>query len=374
MVLTITPYGVIIKLSYYYTKGFPMKINDFNYEMKDGIACISGKKNKDKYRAYQIEYREKHGVFPELDKKNNPFAAITDETYKFYVSLKRRGFYGAWFYHDYHGIFNRKLKELYHTFKKEWAFVENTNLTHNSNIQAILNVEPGEEIINDLGYRKDELGNYYEGTWKDGKLVYGFTYSAFNNTFYIGNWGEEIIDDLDSYDEEELKQIRLIERNKDFQEAMSEVNTFRFKGIRISIVPDKRKGDTIISSFGTFAMNESTKDIVLYDSIGMTITEEEVLKDNVYRVTVNISEYEKGYENGKTYEKILTEDSRNNTCDIGMRFAVYKDGEVARTVRGIDKFLHFILGWYMIIWYAYKFTYFLPFWLIYRASQKRNWR
>ena len=53
-----------------------MNVSGKDFGMKSKNDCIVNQRNKDKYKAYQSDYREQYGVYPELDIKNKPFYKI----------------------------------------------------------------------------------------------------------------------------------------------------------------------------------------------------------------------------------------------------------------------------------------------------------
>lgn len=303
-----------------------------SFGLKNENACIFGRKYKDQYMAYQDDYRRQFGVFPELDKKNKPFTALWDDPYNVYVALKKRGFYGAWFWHDYHGRFNKKLMMIYHTYKNEWSFINSINYSYRTLLDEIPGMDPQEQIVNDLGYRKDEQGNYYEGTWSNGTLVYGLMYLANQNLFCVGSFTSD--------------------------------SAPEFQGVCAKIDLNKRNDGNVTTSIGTFRMKDGL--LSLYRSTAFIMVAK-IKQSDLKSVTATIGNYDGGYAEGRFYSKTLG-------GDIRIGWALYKDGEVKREGGGFfDMALHTLLGLYMMPYFMLKFTYGIPFWLIYKAIQKSNW-
>ena len=93
-----------------------------NYQKEFGLsntnACIRGEKYLDKYREYRDDYKSDYGVYPEFDIINNPFTACDAFVYEELCNCRRRGFIGAWYYHDLHGKFNKRAKKYTIATKK----------------------------------------------------------------------------------------------------------------------------------------------------------------------------------------------------------------------------------------------------------------
>ena len=312
-----------------------MTVNGRSFGLKNENACIFGRKNKDQYMIYQNNYREQYGVFPELDLKNNPFSALWDDAYLLYTGLKARGFYGAWFWHDDHGHFNKRLKTMYHTYKREWSFLGSINLSYRTLFEEVPAMPPQERIIDSLGYRKDEDGNYYEGTWDNGELIYGLMYLAKQNIFCVGRF-----------------------RNGMVRE---------FHGVTINLGVNQKKTGNVTTSIGIFKADGD--ELTLYRDLSLTVVAS-CKNGDMKSIDATVGKYDGGYETGRFYTK-----SVYSNDDIKIGWDRYKDGEVVKSSGGIfDILLHFVLGMYMTAYFMMKFTYGLLIWPIYRAIQKKNWR
>lgn len=296
-----------------------MNVSEKDFGMKSKNDCLVNQRNKDKYKAYQSDYREQYGVYPELDIKNSPFFAIWNDCYNEYTQYKKSGFLNSWIYHDLRGQFNKKLKKLYHTYKKEWSFL--ISIDAEATVKKILTLPIEEKIVDGLGYKKEENGDYYEGTWSDGKLVYGLFYNSAQGVIFVGK----------------------ISTNASVKEYHGVICGDKVLNVGISF----KKEDTLIPYKGisfTAAANNGTEFAI-------------------------IGSYEEGYAHGKFYSKYFYRD--------GIKFVYerYKDGESTYTSGSAFGFWHFILAITnpVMIYFIIKFTYGLPIYLIYRAHQKRNW-
>ena len=298
-------------------------------------ACVVGLKNKDKYMSYQDEYREKFGVFPELDKINNPFCAPWSDVYEVYKSLQKRGFYGAWCYHDLHGYFNKRLRGIYEEYRNEWSFLISVDYSYRSYFDDIQQMSPQKSIVNNLGFVKDENGNYLEGTWVDDKLIYGLVYVAETNSVFVGRFDKDGL----AYGVEMTK----VETKNDL------------------------KVETVI---GTYKSNKDC--FQLYDSICLNI--ETVVKKRkdktgeIETVTAVIGKYVQGYAEGRFYLKEISN-------DIRIRWDKYKDGEIKSSMKlGINMIPRIYIAILMMMYFMLKFTYGWLIFPIYRSIQKKNWR
>lgn len=314
-----------------------MSVTCRDFGLKNPEHHIVSQKYKDKYLTYQDDYRKQYGIFPELDIQNRPFTALWDEVYDAYKLLKKRGFYGAWYYHDYHGRFNSKFTQLYHAYKKEWSFLNTVGLNNRTFLIDIADMEPQEYIRNNLGYRKDKNGNYYEGTWENGKLIYGLVYLSQTNTVLVGEIHYNAKTECHGVSWCFSDQIKNCSANTD-----QKVRTV----LGISAVEENRS--------------------YLYQSTGFFM--DGVIKNgNFLGFDAYIGNYDEGYENGRFYNKEVSD-------EIRITWAKFKDGGIVSNANGFHIFLHLILALYMIPYYIMKFTYFLPFYLIYKAVQKSNWQ
>lgn len=300
-----------------------------DFGLSSESAYIEGDRFKDKYATYQYNYQQQYGVLPEFDLVNRPFTAMADDVYYFYKNLRKRGFYGAWFYHDVHGFLNQKLKKLYNQYKKEWAFIFGfaPAIVEEINNRIYSGVE--EKIENGLGYRVMD-GIYYEGTWKNEKLIYGLMYN--HDVFFVGTF------DYDAYD-----------------------HTL-FHGVELDVTQNKKE-ELMEITCGTLYMRNNS--LVPYE--GEAVYVRGSTKDGI---SMNVCQYEEGYEHGKFYGKEMNPSGCRVSC------AIMKDGDVKRTQGNNCLFqiirilvsLEIMLGYYIC-----KFTYGLPIYLIYRWHQKKNW-
>jgi len=309
-----------------------------DFGLKNENACLEGRKYKDKYAEYQKRYRSEYGVFPELDRKNNPFTALYDDVYYACKNLRRRGFYGALFYHDIHGFFNKRLKRIYNTYKKEWSFMIGTVANIRDTFFRFVNSAPGDYITNDLGFRIDENDNYYEGTWSDGKLVYGLIFFQKAKTFFVG-------------------EISYGDRTGSLPEYIGVLYSFN-NNIH------KKTLDTRMQ-IGKFF--EKNGEIIPYAETVLTF-DTSSKNDVMKHMEATVGNYEDGYEIGKFYFKNFSDG------DPSIGSEIYKADGRKRERSFIYWGLHFVLGLYMFVYYVMKFTYILPFFLIYKLIQKKNWK
>ncbi len=290
-------------------------------------ACISGAKYQDKYCDYQEEYKAKFGVYPEFDVINKPFTACDEAVYEIYCALRKSGFSGAWYYHDLHARFNNRLKKLYNTFKKEWSTVLSINT------QNLKEIPVSEHIVNNLGYRKDASGNYYEGTWNNGQLIYGMIYNSANNSLFVGkiNYGKTVV----------------------------------FNGAYSIEVTEKRK--TLLQiNVGSFFIK---KDIMTFYTGDGFFNYVSYKGDNITTSYADISRYKDGYLEGVTIQK-------HYEGDIKVWFGRYKDGVLKYSLQNIWATIwRLYTGFtFMTMYYMLKFTYGLPLIAICRIYRKKNWK
>ena len=304
-----------------------------DFGLSSDVDCLQGQRNKDKYQAYQEDYHQKYGVLPEFDLINNPATAMADDIYNYYCTLKKRGFYGAWIYHDVHGYFNRELKALYSQYNKEWAFIFGMpEKVVSAMKERIRNGEGYECIQNGLGYRV-ENGLYYEGTWKNGQLVYGLMANVSLDTVFVGR-----------FDRNSVK------------------NNVLYHGVEVSV--DEQKKETIQTILcGTLHMKND--DLHPYSDQALIIS-----NSTKNGILANITLYEDGYANGIGYAKEFI----NGEINIAM--GRYKDGDLVNDISGSIgfRFAHKILALIMIDYFMIKYTYGLFVFPIYRMIQRKKWR
>lgn len=306
-----------------------------DFDLKSERACVFGRKNKDKYMAYQDEYRARFGVFPELDKINNPFIAPWSDAYELYKGLQKRGFDGAWFYHDLHGFFNKRLKKMYNEYQPEWSFMMSIDIEYRNLVEEIAALSPGDRIVNGLGSRKEQNGNYYEGTWINGALVYGLLYFAESGALVVG--------------------------------SISDGNIIRGACLIKEATKNQAECRLLMGIF-----KETANFCRLYDSscLSINITKKvrngEAIGDGEIEATVG--QFEDGYEQGRFYQKSFSDNIRIGWGD-------YKDGEIKRSFKlGFNVIPRLYIAIVMMPYFMIKYTYGLLIFPIYRAIQKKNWR
>lgn len=313
-----------------------MTLKDFG--LKKPEHHIVSQKYKDKYLTYQDDYRKQYNVFPELDIQNCPFTALWDDVYDAYRLLKKRGFYGAWFYHDYHARFNKKFSTLYHEYKKEWSFLNTVGLNNRTFLVDIANMQPQQSIHNNLGYKKEPNGNYYEGTWENGRLIYGLIYLSAQNIVMVGKI---------SYN----NQMECQGASWHFSDYPNSTEASKDQEVRTTL--------------GRFLIEPNK---VYFCNCEGFFMDGVIKNGNFLGFDAYVGRYdEDGYETGRFYNKEISD-------EIRITWAKYKEGSIVRSCNGFHIFLHMILALYMIPYYMIKFTYCLPFYLIYRASKKHNWK
>ncbi len=298
-----------------------------------GMKCdgdyIQGERFKDKYIAYQSAYQQQYGVLPEFDQINCPFTAISDDVYYFYRSLEKRGITGALVYHDIHGFINKKYKRLYYEYQKEWSFIFGFDSSIVEKIEMRMNNTDQEHIENGLGY-KSEDGIYYEGTWENGRLVYGLMYS--HDVFFVG---------------------KIEYRDYD--------NQILYHGVQVAIA-QQGKADLMEIGCGTFYMRNNS--MVPYTNEALAIVGS--TKDGI---SMKIASYVDGYEHGKMYIKNF--DHGEITVSVG----IMKDGGLKRDViNPFFKMVHSFMAIYMIAYYFMKYTYGLLIFPFYRMYRKKHWK
>lgn len=309
-------------------------INGKTFGLKHKRACIEGKSKKEKYMEYQDEYRAEYGVFPELDRINNPFTAKWDDVYKLCCTMRKAGLYGALYFHDLHARYRSRLKKIYEAYGAEWAFLLSIDPDNRTLLIDIPQMEPGERIVNNLGYRKDENGNYYEGTWENGKLVYGLVYLAAQDVYFVGSYDESGKTDCCGVG------LNYGQVNKGKRDIQTLVGNFRIKN-------------------GEFR---------LYDSWGM-INVVHVKNDEAVSSESEIGLFKDGYA-----EKTFIEKEWSDNVRIG--WTRYRDGEAKGTMSGIELVPRTLMMFYMLIWYLFKFVHCSMFMItpLYYIIRKKNWR
>ncbi len=296
--------------------------------------CITGLKNKEKYMEYQDGYRNQYGVYPELDRINNPFTARWDDLYNMMCAYRKSGVDGALFYHDLHARFRKHLKKIYASHGNEWSFLLTLSLEHRSTLVDIPQLKPGEKIVNNLGYRVDEEGNYFEGTWKNGTLIYGLVYLSNSNIFYVGSFDESGRSDCQGV------AINLGKENKNKRQISTVASTFRLKN-------------------GTLTPFNSN----------CLITQANIKNETFESIDMHAGQYIDGYAEGLFINKEISD-------NIRVGWEKYKNGEVKSSLSSWEMILRMIMALYMLMWYMIKYSYGLLFLILplYYHFRKKNWR
>ena len=309
-------------------------INGKTFGLKNERACIEGKSKKEKYMEYQNEYRAEYGVFPELDCIHKPFTARWDDVYNLCCMLRKPGVGGALYYHDLHSRYRSRLKKIYEAYSREWAFLLSIDPDNRTTLIDIAQMNPDERIVNNLGYRKDENGNYYEGTWENGHLVYGLVYLAEYDLYFVG-----------SYDES---------------------GSTNCSGVALNYgQPDKKKRD-IQTMVGNFRVKNGA--FCLYDSWGM-INVAHCKHDEVVSIDSQIGLFENGYAEKTFIEKEWSDDVR-------ISWTKYRDGDVKASMSGLENIPRTLMMFYMLVWYLVKYVHGCMFFItpLYYIIRKKNWR
>ena len=197
------------------------------FELAEKDAILRKEARQDEYRRYRAKYKAARGVFPELDRINNPVVAVClDEAYwpqdaakgalksigKMYGSAMKGAFKlgfalmgaggGVDGANDLiesvgHGMgqnpellmeFTRRFKKIVEPHKFIYG------LACSNCIPDLDNLYPRERIVDNLGYRYDEEnGIYCEGTWQNGELVYGIIYPRSMNMLFMGDVRDGVI-------------------------------------------------------------------------------------------------------------------------------------------------------------------------------------
>ena len=288
---------------------------------------IESKRKIEAYIAYQDEYRREYGVFPELDKKNKPVTALLEEVYQAYDELKNRPITGMLFYHNIYCQINRKLGEIYHKYKREWSFMHSISFEYRNTFEDIKKIPECRHIENDLGYMVDSAGNYYEGTWQNGRLTYGLIYFANFDMYFIG----EII----------------------------YADTVHYNGLTFDYSEDKytnlRMGKFFVKNNALIPYNGEILDI-----------HTDIKKNGQIDVELCIGTAIDGYEDGKFLYKYF------NSGEVSIDFKTFREGAVKRDP-GIGHYaFHLILGLYMLMWLMIKYTYGIPVCLILKNRRRKK--
>lgn len=309
-------------------------VNEKSFGLKGARACISGLRNKEKYMEYQDSYREEYGVYPELDRIHNPFIAKFDDVYSICCELRKSGVWGALLYHDLHNRYRRKLKHIYENYSREWSFLITIDLSYRKTMVEIPQMLQGEHIVNGLGYRKDEQGNYYEGTWQDGRFVYGLVYLADQDVYFVG-----------SFDESGQSECR---------------------GVAADLGEEKKNKRTVQTLAGVFKLKNG--DLSLYNDIFLNNLAN-IKNDEFVSMDSYVGRYEDGYIEGTVINKEISD-------EIRIRWDKYKDGEKTSGSAGWEMMPRILMMFYVAIWYLFKFVHCSAFLItpLYYYFRRKNWK
>ena len=309
-------------------------VNNATFGLKGKRACISGKRKKEQYMEYQDQYRAMYGVYPELDRIHNPFTARWDEIYDCFCALRKSGVDGALYYHDLHNRYRRRIRYIYEHYSWEWSFLISIGLDHRTILRDIPNMDPVKNIVNNLGYYKAENGNYYEGTWQNGCLVYGLVYLAEQDVFFAG-----------SFDESGRSDCR---------------------GVTVDFGDMTKKQRQITIVAGNFRVKNGS--MSLYDSKYLcSITN--IKNDELTSIDTYVGEYVEGYEEGTTINKEVSD-------NIRIRWDKYKEGEIKSSQSSIEVLPRTLMMFYMLVWYLFKYVHLSVFFItpLYYILRKKNWK
>ncbi len=186
---------------------------------------LSTKRDQHNYELYQQQYKKTFGVYPELDKLNDPICALM--AYDDHVFLpskldkvvqeskrKGRGAIGAAIGNfalnvagvgsvfddsnmanvaslsgtEYYNAFRSEFEDAIRKYKYAYSLILNLDFSYASNMQDC-------EFINDgLGYKKLD-NRYYEGTWENGQCTYGLLWASDIKYAFIGTFDENMLPD-----------------------------------------------------------------------------------------------------------------------------------------------------------------------------------
>lgn len=309
-------------------------VNSSTFGLKGKRACISGLKNKEKYKEYQSDYRETYGVYPELDHIHNPYTARWDDVYQLCCFLRKPGIYGALYYHDLHNRYRRRLKRIYENYSKEWSFLRSIDLEHRTTMSDIQSMSLTKNIVNNLGYCKTENGNYYEGTWAKESLVYGLVYLAEQNVFFAGSFDESGCSDC--------------------------------CGVLINLGENTNKKRQVTTMAGKFRIKNGQ--ISLYDSECL-INIANIKNNELSSIDSYLGKYVEGYAEGTFINKEISD-------DIRIRWDKYRDGEIKLSMSSIELLPRTLMMFYTLVWYLVKYVYGMGLFItpMYYILRKKNWK
>ena len=309
-----------------------MQVDQKTFHLKSKRACLTGKRNKEKYLEYRNEYRSQYGVFPELDHVNYPFTAKMSEVYELFRGMKKSGVDGALLYHDLHNRFRKRIRKIYEAYSHEWSFLISLDPSF---LKEIPSMPIGECINNNLGYKVDGNHNYYEGTWKNGSLIYGFVYLSKSNQLFVGSFNE------------------------------TDASACWGVCALMTVTHDHFSGETYMSA-GQFKLENGN--ISPYESDILTI-HSDYKKGQATQAIAVVGKYNEGYAHGSW----LTKDLNSNT----IVWARYKDGEVTAHSHWVESILRILMMFYFLPWLIVKYvhgTVFFGITPLYYIVRKKNWR
>jgi len=196
---------------------------------RDGAGNVSdvltGKRDQHNYQTYQQQYKNTFGVYPELDKLNDPVCALAatddhvflpeklDKVVKESKSKGGKALAGAIgnfalnvagvgsFFDEsnmaniaslsgteYYNAFRSEFEDAIRKYKYAYSLILNLDFSYATNMSDC-------ECINDgLGFKKS--GNrYYEGTWENGSISYGLMWVSDIKYAFIGTFDENGLPD-----------------------------------------------------------------------------------------------------------------------------------------------------------------------------------
>ena len=185
------------------------------------IDILTGKRDQHNYQLYQQQYKRIFGVYPELDKVNDPVCALDavdghiflpSKLDKMIAESKKSGMkaitnsllnvagVGAIFDDanmdcvasfsktQYYTAFRSEFEDALKKYKYAYSLILNLDFSYATNMQDC-------EYINDgLGYKKAG-SRYYEGTWENGLCTYGMMWESEINYAFIGTFDENMLPD-----------------------------------------------------------------------------------------------------------------------------------------------------------------------------------
>ena len=185
------------------------------FKLPNGSDMIRDARSEKNYFEYRAEYKRVCGVMPELDKVNNPNCAVLcnyvflPEDIKNAKKQGRKKVAGESFDilmssnttdvickainlatnfvgHELFPEFERAFDTAVSKYKYAYSLL----LSHS--LDYIKELPVGSYISSDnLGYRKTNEGDYFEGTWQDNEFLYGLCVPANESFAFIGTFGAD---------------------------------------------------------------------------------------------------------------------------------------------------------------------------------------